>query len=275
MPDNKCGCQGSTANGFCKENICVDIDRILDSCRDKDCFENVRVHLTDCSAEVLDRVTSVRASAAEIVGANIFVDPVAFNRGFYQITVRYFVKVSVEGCVGSRPQLLEGIAVCEKRAILYGGEGNVHVFRSTASSANPCIPDGNTDVGDRMPTVICETVDPMLLGCKIMENCQPNSGCDCGCEIPGSILACLSGCLCGQQKERVLTVSLGFFSVLRIERPCQYLISATEYSVPDKVCIMGDEEDPCSLFSKMAFPVSEFGCCSRPSEPGCGCGNCR
>ena len=102
-----------------------------------------------------------------------------------------------------------------------------------------------------MPTVICETVDPMLLGCKIMENCQPNSGCDCGCEIPGSILACLSGCLCGQQKERVLTVSLGFFSVLRIERPCQYLISATEYSVPDKVCIMGDEEDPCSLFSKM------------------------
>lgn len=268
MPDNKCGYQGNIAANSCKETVCMDVCRVLDSCRDKDCFENVKVHLTDCSAEVLDRITSVRASAAEIVGANIYVDPVAFNRGFYQITVRYFVKITVEGCIGSHPQMLEGIAVCEKRAILYGGEGNVHVFRSLSNQATSCAPDVQTDLGDRLPSVVCETVDPILLGCRISDTCHSDG---CGCSIPDSILACLSGCLCAQERERVLTVSLGFFSVLRIQRPCQYLVNAAEYCVPDKVCVMNNEQDPCSLFSKMAFPVSEFCCTGQKPDCGCGC----
>lgn len=271
MPDNKCGYQGNVAGGACKDTICMDVKRVLDSCRDKDCFENIPVQLTDCSAEMLDRITSVSASAAEIVGANIFVAPVAFNRGFYQITVRYFVKVCVEGCAGNRPQILEGIAVCEKRAILYGGEGNVHVFRSTANPMNPCNMGMEADMGDKMPTVICEAVDPVLLGCRLTDTAK--GGCGCGCEIPDSVLSCLSGCLCGQEKERILTVSLGFFSVLRIERPGQYLVNAMEYNVPDKVCMMNDEENPCSLFSKMSFPVSEFGCSLQRPEGNCGCGH--
>ncbi len=275
MQDNKCGHQASNA---CKDTVCMDVCRVLDSCRDKDCFENVRVHLTDCSAELLDRITSIRPTGAEIVGANIFVDPVAFNRGFYQITVRYFIKVVVEGCVGPRPQMLEGIAVCEKRAILYGGEGNVHVFRSTANPTNPCRPDVDADIGDRLPKVICEAVDPVLLGAKIIsvhghDDYGYDCGCGCGCEIPDSILSCLTGCLCGQPKERVLTVTLGIFSVLRIERPCQCLVYASEYNVPDKICMMKDEEDPCSLFSKMAFPVSEFNQCASRPDNGCGCGH--
>ena len=53
-------------------------------------------------------------------------------------------------------------------------------------------------------------------------------------------------------------MTLGFFSVIRIERPGQYLINATEYSVPEKECVSGDEEDPCAVFEKMAFPVNEF-----------------
>ena len=53
-------------------------------------------------------------------------------------------------------------------------------------------------------------------------------------------------------------VSLGFFSVVRIERPAQYLINALEYSVPDKECTVAEEDDPCRLFRSMAFPVNEF-----------------
>jgi len=271
MPDNKCTFQANLSQNGCKESICVNVDRILDSCRDKDCFENVKVHLTDCGAEVLDRVTSLRASGAELVGASIYVDPVAFNRGFYQITVRYFVKVTVEACVANRPQLLEGISVCEKRAILYGGEGSIHVFTSAASNGSVCATDPQTEVGDRLPKVVCETVDPVLLGARIMQTGSHECNCCC-CEIPESVLSCLSGCLCGMDRERILTVSLGFFSVLRIERPCQYMIQATEYSVPDKVCMVADEEDPCSLFSKMAFPVGEFGCCTPKNDHGCSCG---
>ncbi len=273
MPDNKCTYQNTSAGGNCKETICMDVNRVLDSCRDKDCFENVRVTLTDCSAEALEHVSAVRAIDAELVGASIGVSPVAFNRGFYQITVRYFVKVTAEGCIGTHPQMLEGIAVCEKNAILYGGEGNVHVFRSGLVPGSFCQPDTAAAQSDRMPSVICETVDPVLLGVKIQEEnrFEGGCGCGCGCVIPDSVLSCLSGCLCGGQKERVLTVSLGFFSVLRIERQAQVLVSATEYNVPDKVCKTGTTEDPCALFSKMAFPVSEFNS-KQCGDAGCGCG---
>lgn len=68
--------------------------------------------------------------------------------------------------------------------------------------------------------------------------------------------------------NRGLYVSLGFFSVVRIERPSQFIISASEYSVPDKVCQEAEEDDPCKLFAKMSFPVNEF------SPPSRDLGNC-
>ena len=37
-----------------RENVCISCDRILDSCRDKDCFENVRVYLSDCGQEMVE-----------------------------------------------------------------------------------------------------------------------------------------------------------------------------------------------------------------------------
>ena len=38
-----------------KEMICIDTYRILDSCRDKDCFEDVRVFLTDYGQEIIEK----------------------------------------------------------------------------------------------------------------------------------------------------------------------------------------------------------------------------
>ena len=63
----------------------------------------------------------------------------------------------------------------------------------------------------------------------------------------------------------MLLVSLGFFSVVRIERPAQYLVNAVEYSVPEKECVAPAMEDPCSLFRQMAFPIAEFCPSSTPS----------
>jgi hypothetical protein len=65
--------------------------------------------------------------------------------------------------------------------------------------------------------------------------------------------------------RRYLAVSLGIFSIIRIVRPAQYVISATEYIIPDKECISPSEDDPCSVFRSMAFPTAEF---------TCGLGNC-
>ena len=79
-------------------------------------------------------------------------------------------------------------------------------------------------------------------------------------------------------KGRYITVSLGIFSVVRLVRPAQYLVHATEYCVPDKVCISTEDDNPCSVFRSMAFPTAEF--CPPDFTPHegnkhgrCGCGN--
>ena len=56
----------------------------------------------------------------------------------------------------------------------------------------------------------------------------------------------------------MLTVSVGLFSVVRIERPAQYLVNGTEYTVPEKECATICPDDPCSMFKQMAFPVGQF-----------------
>lgn len=269
MQENRNSYQGTQAGGSCRETVCMDTCRVLDSCRDKDCFENVPVRLTDCGQELIERAGNVRAVDASLLGANITVDPVTFNSGFYNVTVRFFVRIAIEACLGqTRPQSVDGLCVCEKQAILYGGEGNVHVFR-TGVEQTAFASCADADMGSTLPTVICEAVDPVVLSASV-ESAPAREECGCG-EIPESVLSCLSGCLCGREEEKTLCVSLGFFSVLRIERPCQCLVSATEYNVPDKVCTSGNCPTPCEQFEKMNFPVSEFNT-GAGFDGGCGCG---
>lgn len=106
---------------------------------------------------------------------------------------------------------------------------------------------------------VVEVVDPIILGTKIRE---PGDNCCCCCccgDIPEHVVSGISGTLNDNgENDRYLTVSVGIFSVVRIVRPAQYLINATEYCVPDKECITAEEDDPCSLFRSMDFPTSEF-----------------
>ena len=64
--------------------------------------------------------------------------------------------------------------------------------------------------------------------------------------IPENVAGCFSEELTDNENYNKLLVSLGFFSVVRIERPAQYLINAVEYCVPEKECTMPLPEDPCS-----------------------------
>ena len=54
-----------------KEAICVDTNRVYDSCADKDCLADLRVYLTDCAQNVIEGATSVRARSAEILNCVI------------------------------------------------------------------------------------------------------------------------------------------------------------------------------------------------------------
>ena len=51
-----------------------------------------------------------------------------------------------------------------------------------------------------------------------------------------------------------LLVTLGQFSIIRLERDTQLLIPAYDYCMPDKACQGSSEDDPCSMFSRIHFP---------------------
>ena len=84
-----------------REAVCIHTKKIFDSCKDKDCIEDLRVYPTCGSQEVLDRALSVKAGTAELLYAYIDVEPVGFNRGFYTVDVRYFYRITADAFIGA------------------------------------------------------------------------------------------------------------------------------------------------------------------------------
>lgn len=309
MADSRFPCGPSSSANGCgregpRETVCIETNRILDSCRDRDCYENVRVFLTDAGQEIIENTNQIRVKDCRIAWTYIGIDPVQFNRGFYAITIRFYVKLIFEGCLhGERSREFDGIAVLEKQVVLFGGDSNVSVFRSSSDATDFCAQPEPCYKERSLPTAVVEAVDPIVLNTRIVEPCA--SDCVIVCcvrDIPSSIAACLSGPLandeddhtCGgddthgsscpgmprpprPRRRRILTVSLGIFSLIRVVRPGQYLITASEFIIPDKECVSATPGDPCALFRSMSFPINEFtpqGMIVAPERGGrCGCGD--
>lgn len=260
MADNKFSCCNSSGSTRGNEMVCIETNRILDSCRDRDCFEDVQVILTDFGNEIVNRTTNLRAKSACISWTYIGIDPVRFNRGFYSVTIKFYVKITFEACLcGGKSQEFEGIAVLEKKVILYGSESNVSIFKSNPDSSDYCsVPDPCCS-SKNVPIAIVEVVDPIVLNTKVREAHEECCCCCCCNDVPDYVASGLSGTLCNSDDNgRYITVSLGIFSVVRIVRPAQYLVNATEYCVPDKECITAEEDNPCRIFRTMEFPTAEF-----------------
>lgn len=239
--------------------ICIDTNRVLDACRDRDCFENARVYLTSSAEEALGNASGIRARSAEILWAYVGVSEVPFNCGFYQITIRYYVMVELEICLGlGRSQTVRGLSILEKDVVLYGGEGTVTTFSSKPENSFCGI--ANVDnKSTTEPTAIVETVEPVVLATKVID--CPNACCQCDfVELPECVRCNFDGELNGSNDDNPkLYITYGVFSVVRIVRPTQVLVQATDYSVPDKECVPAtNNEDPCSVFNNMPFPTSRF-----------------
>ena len=259
MLDNKFSCFPSDKNQAKAEMVSIEATRILDSCRDKDCFEDVKILLTDFGNEILEHTTNIRAKSACITWTYIGIDPVRFNRGFYTVTIKFYVKITFEACLcGGRSQEFDGVAVLEKKVILYGSDSNVSVFKSNPDTSDYCAVPEPCCSTKNVPIAIVEVVDPIILNSKVREYNDYCCCCCCCCDdIPEHVSSGISGTL-NDGNGRYITVSLGIFSVVRIVRPAQYLINATEYCVPDKECIAAEDDNPCTLFRNMDFPTAEF-----------------
>ena len=278
MQDNRNNSLGACDS---RTTVCIDTRKVLDSCKDRDCFEDSRVYLTTFGEEVLASANNLRTKSAKIVCAYVGVDEVPFNPGFYQVTVKYYVVVELEACVGlGKSQCIVGLSVLEKDVVLYGGEGTVNAYSSDPTNSY-CAPCSYDNVSSNAPIAVVETVEPVILGSKV-KDCSCGCGCDCGCDcldIPESVRCCLNGELANGDERMRLYVSYGLFSIIRIERPAQLLVQATDYSVPDKeCCAASNSENPCELFRTIAFPTQRFTTGTAPThelprrQGGCGCG---
>lgn len=114
-----------------RQAMSIHTRKITDSCRDKDCIEDLRVYLTTGSQQVLESCANVRVRCAELIYTYIDVEPVAFDRNHYCIDITFYYRILADAVVGvARPVSLYGLAVFSKRAVLCGEDSRAHIYRS-------------------------------------------------------------------------------------------------------------------------------------------------
>ena len=205
------------------------------------------------------------------------IEPVPFNRGFYSIDLKYFFKITLQAFTGlGRPTEVEGLATFDKKVILFGSEGNAKVF---ASKYKQDAFDPQMWKKTNMPNAVVEVVDPIALGAKLVDVNDKNCCCDDDFDlasIPDSVSRVFDDSLIlGGEQKRVF-VSIGIFSIIRLERRVMLLIPAYDFCVPQKECIGATDDNPCDLFDRISFPVDEFFPPERSefedNDKDCGCG---
>lgn len=240
-----------------REAVCIHTRKIFDSCKDKDCLEDLRFYPCLQYADVLSRALSVKGGSARLLHIYIDVEPVSFNRGFYTVDLRFFYAVTLQAYLTSPiPVPVEGLCVFDKRVILFGSEGSAKIFSSDTVLDDLDIPGCRRS---NLPTAVVEAVDPIVLDARAEDRCKP-CRCDCGLtEIPAFIAQSFDQpLLFDDNGGRRYYVTLGQFSLVRLERDTQLLIPVYDYCIPQTECSGGDQEDPCGLFRSVAFPVNEF-----------------
>ncbi|MGM9549355.1 MAG: hypothetical protein ACI3V5_05875 [Faecousia sp.] len=255
-----------------RQAMSIHTRKITDACRDKDCVEDLRVYLTCSSQQILDSAANVRVRSAELLYTYIDVEPVAFDRNHYCIDITFYYRILADAVVGScRPAALCGLAVFSKRAVLCGEDSRAHIFTSDTRIGEA---DGCTVPSCNRPTAVVEVLDPMVLSSKVKDACEAGTGEAVTVQIPAGIRGLFDEELTTPGDHRRLYVTLGQFSIVRLERDVQLVVPMVEYAIPEKECCDSAScctEDPCEMFSRIPFPARQFAPtgCDRKKDPPC------
>jgi len=263
-----------------REAVCVQVEKIYDYCREKDCIENARVLFKDtpCNRYIINNAINVKCRNAEVVDVFADIEPVPFKRGFFTVDVKFFIRVTLDfflpngmGPGGTEIRTRKGLVLFDKKVILFGSEGNVKIFKSQFIEDGIDKPIRSRLQQDNRPISKIEVAEPICLGAQIQdihdkcfESCCIDSmsrdladliGDDNDNDIQG-IDERSEGVLDTSRRRVVATI--GLFSIIKLIRFVQLLIPAFDFCVPNRECIAATEENPCDLFDTIEFPVDEF-----------------
>lgn len=261
-----------------KEAVCIQVEKIYDSCKEKDCIEDARVLFKDPDRIrwLICHAINVKARRAEVLKVYSDVEAVPFKRGFYTVDVKFFIKVTLDFFVprqngGIRIITVPGLVLFDKKVILFGSEGNVKIFKSHFVDQGIDRPMDNALQQDNLPISKVEVAEPITLNAKIIEVLENSSDNDCDRHVPQTVSAMLeevdfddSDLKKGSSDERELVIgrqvvaTIGLFSIIKLARFVQLMIPAFDFCVPHKHCIAATDDDPCELFETIDFPIDEF-----------------
>ena len=236
------------------EAVCIHTDKIYDSCRDKDCVEDIRVYLTSCGQEIVDKAINVKVTKAEVIWVFTDVEPVPFNRGFYSVDLQYYFKVTLQAYTGlSRPTEVEGLATFNKKVILFGSEGNAKIFESKFKEDAF---DAQLWKKTNLPHAVVEVVDPIALGARLVD-VRDRDSCCCDddfdiASVPASVCGVFGESIIPGNETKNVYVSLGVFSIIKLERRVQLLVPSYDFCIPTKECVSATAPTPYRPYEKAA-----------------------
>lgn len=224
----------TSANGV-REAVCIHTKKIFSSCKDKDCIEDLTFYPTATAQSVIDASQSIRGGRVELLHVGVDVEPVSFNRGFFTVDMRFYYRVILQAVNnGMRATEIEGLATFDKRVMLFGGESRAKVFSSYPVPGGADYP---IDLTANLPTAVVTAVDPLLLCARIVD-CSCGNCCDCAAVtgVPTGIAEAFDEPILFEPQTRRVCISIGQFSIVRLERGTQLLIPVFDYCIPSGSC---------------------------------------
>lgn len=267
--------------GKIREAVCAQVEKVYDSCKEKDCIEDAKVFFKNQKKAqyVIDNAINVKCKAAEVVDVFADVEPVPFKRGFFTVDVKFFIEVMLDFFVpcptgGTKIYPMTGLVVFDKKVILFGSEGNVKIFKSRFVEKDVGPSEKSALQQDNMPIAKIEVAEPICLNAKIQDIADKFFDDKC-CQIPRSVMDALDDIDDDFDESDILetrggkdddddipnrrvVATIGLFSIIKLVRLVQVLLPAFNFCVPDKKCVAATDENPCDLFETIDFPVDEF-----------------
>lgn len=247
------------ANSNCfREAVCIETQRVFDSCCDKDCLEDLDVAFSESAQKIIESASFVKSKCAEIVNTYFTIEPVPFNKGFYSIDITYYFNIVLEAYTNTctPPTTVSGCAQFTKKVILFGSEGSSKLFSSDDEHVNE--PEGCCY--QNLPTATVRAVEPIVLDSKLVTKSHHHKHpcCDC-CPPPcdDSTVEAKPFPPFPTCQEKKVFVTLGLFSIVSLLRTVNIMVPVYEYCIPDKAC-PGNNGSPCELFEKINFPTDDF-----------------